>query len=265
MIARLISLWPLFLGLGIAYLISGYVQFRSVSPVIPGLQEQSAPLQDSEPSMEGVILSTNLLRLEIPDVSPRPLKVQSESDPSDWRLAGVFYGDEKLALVNVQQQPHLIALGESLDGWRLVAVNFHSSTWQSGSETRTLALWQQIEKQGQRTANSQSQASSNRITMTRQDVAPIVNDPNSLLQMARFSPYSHQGQTKGFEISNIRPGSILQKIGLRGGDVLLRIDGRQISGPTELLRAYSSLSQSSLVTMDILRRGDNMSIVIEIN
>jgi len=227
------------------------------------------PANLDRPSWEGVIFKKNILNLEMPVDKPETL----ESDPTDemdgWKLLGTFTGERDLALVSVNGQTKLLSGGQSAEGWELSEILPESTQWKSGSSTRTLAMWLKGEDPEPPAPPPTSvfapdQPGSQRVTLSSRDIQPFLNDPNSLLQMAQFKPYSREGGMNGFQVSNIRGDSILRKLGLRNGDVLTRIDGRPITGPTELLQAYSSLGNSTLVSMDIQRRGQNISFLIEI-
>ena len=271
MTTRVVSLiGPLLMGLAAAYVLAGFAELKSSSGVNPLI---SAARQSAEPerlSWEGIIFQKNILNLEVPvDKSalkdPEPL-----DDMGDWKLLGTFTGEGDFALLSVSGRTKLLSRGQMAEGWELSEIQLHSTLWRSGSRTRSLSMWQEDEDSGSttplpRTASVRADpGGSQRVTLSGREIQPFLNDPNSLLQMAQFHPYAEDGATQGFQISNISRGSMLDKLGLQDGDVLTRIDGGSITGPTELLRAYSRLSQSTLVSMDVLRQGQNVSFVVEI-
>jgi general secretion pathway protein C len=105
---------------------------------------------------------------------------------------------------------------------------------------------------------------SSRQKVSGKDIDQLIQNPNSLLQTAQFGPYSQNGEIQGFAVTRIKPDSLLDRLGLENKDVVTRIDGQPIHGPIDLLQAHSSLKQSSLVTLDILRHGEHKSFVVEI-
>lgn len=267
--SRLYHIWPVLLGLSAAYVLAGFAEYRSPSHAIPRMNVTDLPANLDRPSWEGVIFRKNILNLEMPVDKPET----RESDPRDemegWKLLGTFTGERDLALVSVNDQTKLLSEGQSAEGWELSAILPELTQWKSGARTRTLSMWLKEEDPDPPASPPPSvftpgQPGAQRVTLSSRDIQPFLNDPNSLLQMAQFKPYSREGEMSGFQVSNIRGDSILRKLGLRNGDILTRIDGRPITGPTELLQAYSSLGNSTLVSMDILRRGQNVSFLIEI-
>ncbi len=265
---RLRLLWPILAGLALAYLASGFVEYQSPPRVRPDIDSATISHDRNNPSWESVIFEKNILNLEIPGDKPLVSDMAASAGPDTWVLLGALTGARDMALVSVEGDVVLVSPGQNLKGWELYQVVPRSTVWKSGAMSRNLEMWQEREVSKERSSTRPfgpiDSARSQKVSLSSQEVQPFLNDPNTLLQMAHFSPYEQDGE-RGFEINDIRPGSMLQKLGFRNRDVLTRIDGRLITGPTELLRAYSSLTQSSLVTMDILRQGQNVSFVVEIN
>ncbi len=267
-LSRIRLIWPVLAGLALAYTIAGLAEYQSGSRIRPNLNPVEDLDKQASQSWEAIIFEKNILNLEIPEHKPRQDASSSAADPDSWKLLAALTGTRDLALVSIDGETTLVRPGQSLKGWELHLIEPGTATWKSGTRTRILKMWQKKDLPADSASRPSpalpDQSGSSKVALAREEVRPFLNDPNSLLQMAQFSPYDRDGE-RGFEISSIRSGSMLQKLGIRNRDVLTRIDGRPITGPTELLKAYSSLAQSSLVTMDILRQGENLSFVVEIN
>lgn len=76
-----------------------------------------------------------------------------------------------------------------------------------------------------------------------------------LLRSARIVPAMQAGKPEGFKLYAIRPGSLLWRMGLRNGDVVLRVNGKHVTRPDEALRVYSMLRHARKVELTIRRRG----------
>jgi S1-C subfamily serine protease len=59
----------------------------------------------------------------------------------------------------------------------------------------------------------------------------------------------------GFYLTSLRPGSFFERIGLRPGDVVLRVDGRPINAVEDASAAYAWLKVTDHFAVDILRSG----------
>ncbi len=53
----------------------------------------------------------------------------------------------------------------------------------------------------------------------------------------------------------VRPGSFVSRVGLRAGDVILRVDGRAINKLEDAAAAYAWLRVTDRFTVDVLRAG----------
>jgi type II secretion system protein C len=224
-------------------------------------------------SWTAVILEANILGLESPEqehISPEPVTGASSFD---WRLLGTITGARPKALVRRDEEFVIADQGDMLDGWELVEVRARSAVFASGGRREEVLFW---DGQGEametgagfRPPEMQTWAApgvGTRVSLSRQDVQPLLSDPNTLLQMASFKPFTVDGRVSGFQVLSIRPDSLLHKIGLRNGDVLARINGQALTGPTQLLQAYSGMDRSSLVTLDVQRASQMQTFIVELN
>jgi type II secretory pathway component PulC len=59
----------------------------------------------------------------------------------------------------------------------------------------------------------------------------------------------------GFQLAAVRPGSFISRVGLRVGDVILRVDGRPINRVEDAAAAYAWLRVTDHFTVDLIRQG----------
>ena len=87
---------------------------------------------------------------------------------------------------------------------------------------------------------------------------------NRFLMQAHADPYRKQGRTVGFRITRIRPGSIYEKIGLRNGDVLLRVNTRNLDNPAKLLSLYQEMRNKRHISILLSRNGQDQTFNYDI-
>jgi len=97
--------------------------------------------------------------------------------------------------------------------------------------------------------------SANRFLVNREDVTASVGNINQFMTQARFKPYFAMGQPSGYSVSEIIPGSLFEKIGLRNNDVIKKVNGQMINKPEEVFQAYSQLLRDSNIEVEIERGG----------
>lgn len=84
-------------------------------------------------------------------------------------------------------------------------------------------------------------------------VQESINNPQRLMTDARLLPLFKDGQQEGFVLREVKPGGIYDSLGLRNGDVLLRINEYNITNPESALQAFTALRGVERLQLDIMR------------
>lgn len=95
-------------------------------------------------------------------------------------------------------------------------------------------------------------------------VRQSLDNPEKLLTDARLLPNFVDGKQKGFRISEVKPEGLYHNLGLKNGDILLRINGLAISNPEVAIQAMSALRGMNSVDLDIIRDNNKMSMSYKI-
>lgn len=101
-------------------------------------------------------------------------------------------------------------------------------------------------------------------TLARGEVDEALGDIPKLLTQARLLPNFRGGETDGFRIFNIVPGSLFSKIGLKNGDVLHHINDIPIEDPTKFMSIFQDLRTETQFTLNLVRRGQKKTLEYEI-
>jgi len=72
---------------------------------------------------------------------------------------------------------------------------------------------------------------------------------------AAIVPYFEKGKSAGFRIYRIRKNSLYQKLGIKNGDVIKRINGYEFTTPQKALEAYSNLMSANNLSVEVKRKG----------
>lgn len=78
---------------------------------------------------------------------------------------------------------------------------------------------------------------------------------NSLLQTARMIPQVDNGKTVGFKLVELKKGSLLEKIGLRVGDLIVEINQVKLDSPEKALQIFQQVREANNITLGLLRNG----------
>lgn len=72
---------------------------------------------------------------------------------------------------------------------------------------------------------------------------------------ARLLPSSKDGKVEGFRISEVKPQGIFGTVGIRNGDVLMRINDFPIDSPEKAIQAFVTLKGQTRIKLDMVRDG----------
>ena len=92
--------------------------------------------------------------------------------------------------------------------------------------------------------------SANRYKVQRDQLTAQMRTPDFLRQ-ATMRPFAGGG----FLVSQMQPGSLYEKLGLRAGDVIKGINGQPINTAEDAMRLYQQLATLAAVQMEIMRGG----------
>lgn len=104
----------------------------------------------------------------------------------------------------------------------------------------------------------------NRFVIDQRELSAAVENMNQLLTQARMVPFFNAGRTEGFRIFAIRPNSLFEKIGLRDGDVLQRVNGNELSDPARAFELFEQLKNEKAITVDLVRNNVKQTLSYEI-
>jgi general secretion pathway protein C len=252
----LFKCWPFVLGVAVAYLATGILAGAAPLPVFtPPRMNIAEPNQNVGQQID-VITESNVLGLDNP--APKP-KAGSRPDPESWIVLGIFAGDKRMALLRIKSQTEAVQEGEEVHGWLLEKVESTHLLFTSGREQAELSIFKSKAK------INLVRGEKNKVILDKAEASKVLNNPSELLQQALFKPKMKGGKVEGFRISNIKSNSLLQRLGLRDNDVLVRINGESIDGPAKMMQVYSGLQSSKAVTLNVLREGQVLTLVVEVD
>jgi general secretion pathway protein C len=100
--------------------------------------------------------------------------------------------------------------------------------------------------------------------MHRTTLDGLLEDQAQLMRSARVVPEQRDGKIAGVRIFGVRPGTLMDAIGFENGDMLLRVNGYDVTSPDHALEAYARLRSSDRLYVEIERRGTPITITYRI-
>jgi general secretion pathway protein C len=81
---------------------------------------------------------------------------------------------------------------------------------------------------------------------------------------ARLLPSMKDGKVEGFRAQEVKPAGIFGMVGIRNGDVLMRINDFAIDSPEKAIQALVSLKGQSRIKLDLIRDGQPTTLNYDI-
>jgi general secretion pathway protein C len=103
------------------------------------------------------------------------------------------------------------------------------------------------------------QVSPTQFSISRAEVDKNLADLNTILKQARAEQVFEKGSPAGFKFSDIVPGSIYDKLGLRNGDVIAAINGEPLSDPSKAIELLTQLKTASHLELQIKKDGGKVT------
>lgn len=81
---------------------------------------------------------------------------------------------------------------------------------------------------------------------------------------ARLLPSQKDGRVEGFRVSEVKPSGVFAMVGLRNGDVLLRLNDFPVDSPDKALQSFIALKGQNRLKLDMIRDGQPVTFNYDI-
>jgi len=246
---------------------------KSIAKLAQGRTMPAASFQKQPADYYAVIPQRNLFGSTdkaAADKKPEAAKPEGILDLSTLLVVkGTVAGTGKDGFAVIEEKAKnkqsLYKVGNVVAGAKLIKITRNAVTFQIDNQEKVLRMMEtQIAplltpRPVQQTAPSRSGP----MVINRNDVDASLKDMGALMSQAQIRPYYTAGAPDGFMITNIRPGSLYEKVGLTEGDVIQGAGDRRLLTAEDWTFLYNSMKAGSSLTLRI-KRGEaeeNLSYV----
>jgi general secretion pathway protein C len=215
----------------------------------------------SEPTAVAQSSSTRLTLLGTVTGEPKALAIiQADRESGTYVIGASLPGGAKL--VEVQRNQVVI---EASNGHRETLKIDQESTSAPTADRQSKSRTRSIGKQAEPTSSGVREIGENRWMIPAEEADRARNNINDLMRQARVEPNIVDGQTDGFVVRMIRPGSLFSMLGLQVGDVLRDINGVKLDTPEKALQVFQQLREARQISIALERQGAPQTFSYEIN
>ncbi|HIJ81053.1 MAG TPA: general secretion pathway protein GspC [Desulfuromonadales bacterium] len=289
---RAVNITNILLGIIIIALLAGIVAerltARLASTVIPKKSGANGtpsytPLRTEELSFYSPIMATGLFgrasQGQLTPITAATAAAQAApvTAPAELMLLGTVVGSfrETFALVRhmTKQEERVFRLGEQVfDAGRLadvgrerafIIINNKKVELLTPMTPPAAAPATSHPVSQQSTAGVASQGNGNFVIDQRALNASLDN-PAQAMTDARLLPSQKDGKVEGFRASEVKPGGVFAMIGIKNGDVLLRLNDFPMDAPDKALQSFIALKGQNRLKLDLIRDGQPVTFNYDI-
>lgn len=206
----------------------------------------------------GIIAERNLFFSTLQAIGEKQLEggfFSSGQEVTSYELKGTVAGGTALGFAVIEERGKnkqtLYRLGDMVGSAKLVEILRNAVILRKGDVEITLKI--KATPEGQLFPRSSSQN-----TNTTAGVTPINEKPGDLktiLSQAVIRPFSNKGNQEGYIISNIRPESVYQKLGLQNGDIIMNLNNKPMRGADDVLQMANLMQSEADISLNLKRNG----------
>ena len=193
---------------------------------------------------------------EIEALEPTSLKIS---------LLGTVTGSEENARAVIEETGRktqgLYRVGDAVQNAVVRKILWGKVVLRVGDKDEILEMEAPEPGKGGRTSSSvKTDRTGDTLTIARSEIQASLKNINKLLTQARIRPHLKDGKPDGFALSYIKANSFFTKLGLRRGDIIKSINGKQINTPEDAFSFYQALESGAPLSMEISRGGKPKTI-----
>ncbi len=271
----------IFAGTATGYLLASIVTYLVIpySLNLPALKTATKTQAGRKLNLKKVILQANILSIKTGASPPKSgltttkrIKASIVSNINGYRLIGFVSGKNPMALFKKKGKPVVIVTRKKgLNGvWVLYSIT-KNGVYLKNSKTGKIKLFEfphtkttKLSAFGPPTIEHKASTGNfEKITVSRK-IANRLSNINLLLKQINITPVFRNRKAIGYRINYIARNSILNRIGLKVGDIIVSINGEPTTSPDKIMELYSQIKNMTAVNLDVIRRGRRKTIFIQI-
>jgi len=280
--ARTVTFINIILGIIIAALLAaitaGVISSRISMPLLPkggkGTSPSPAPAKVEYLAAYAPILTNGLFgkgatgQLTPIVNAPAGQQAAAATAPTELLLLGTAVGSfrETFALVRhtTKQEERVFRLGDSVfDAGKLVQVTREQAFISVGGkkvELLTPTTPSAAASSGQQPATGHqaggvTSTGGGSFVIDQRALNAALDNIGQAMTDARLLPSQKDGKVEGFRASEVKQGGVFAMIGIKNGDVLLRLNDFPIDAPDKALQSFIALKGQNRLKLDMIRDG----------
>jgi len=171
-----------------------------------------------------------------------------------------------VAMKSNPKKTAIVSMGENYKGYRLEAIFVKSVRFRKDKMDFMLYL-EKTDKLNRTFARSSENKSSDNIQteISRSDISYYAKNPKEIWKHISLREMRDGKKIKGFRINRIDSNSVFARLGLKRGDLIVKVNNMKIKSYREALSVYKNIDILDSVQIVVLRNNQEVELVYEID
>ncbi len=226
-----------------------FIKEEKISPKIKAKEEEK-PL-----AHYSIIEKKNIFGLP---KSPS-IKLQEKEYIPPLELKGTIVGDEECTFAVIENKSThkqiLLRTGDEIEGLKVTQILEERVILNKNGRIFTLYL---KEKPSLKPTSPEVRV------VERKKVEEAKRRVNQILSKMRISPYFRGGKMIGFRVNYIVPGSIVDDMGIKKGDIIKSVNGEILDSPGRIFEIYHKFKNATKIVLEVERDGQIKTLVYQV-
>ncbi len=169
------------------------------------------------------------------------------------------YVDAKnsVAVVEKNNKTDVLSIGDIFDGYKFVEATSYQAIFEKNGKKYKIELKNsKLSKlQQDRIQSKQTNTDTKTKDIEYNDIDYYQKNQDKIWQ--EISIYKIDGN---YQIQRIKKGSKMEKLGLKSGDIIKSVNGKEVKKDSDAIKLYQEVNKQEFVTLTILRDGEMFDI-----
>jgi len=194
-----------------------------------------------------------------------------------YKLLMTAVGSPSMALINYHGKNHLLSVGESINGFKLINVATDRIQLEKAGTIYWLSMKQEKSKRSSISVTRKDkkvQPTQNRLVeQIRQEgdtyyiPKELVDEMHNIKKIFKYiaiNPIYKEHKLTGFAITHVKHGSVFDHMGLRKRDIIEAINGKPLTNEGDAFKYFNQISTLNQLSLTIQRGSERKELHYEI-
>lgn len=183
-------------------------------------------------------------------------------------LKGLYGNEDRgfviIAMKSSPTQTSVVAVGESFQGYTLKAIKNSSVIFYKNDQEYLLNI-QTVVVGDRFTSSPHEEERSTFHQVSRSDITSYIKNPAEIWKSISIEDVKEGATLKGFRVTRIDPNSQLATLGLKKGDIIIKVNNKVLKTYNDVFGIYNNIDKLDAINLVVQRNNQEVELTYEIN